>query len=499
MTMPLQELMPFKAVVYEQDVTKLRKGVLAKIGGIFQRAETKNANGRIYPKKLWQSILQDPDVKARVENRRMLGMLGHPSSGQTDPEKVALVITKQELRGDNSIYGEAEILDTPMGRIADTMLRAGVGLGISSRGDGSVEKKGDTEEVKDDFKLESYDIVLKPSTPGAYPEMLSESSVDVHETKVAEAIAGLVNGKNVPSSQRLTVLTECLKILSVLEAKNSGNVIHSLTAKITEELGHKALLTVEATDCEDDEDTDDSDSVPEFALKPSTEGTMPANSGRPNLAPDTLAWHQHAVRAAVREAQQKMVKENSQLKDVLVKAQREHNETRKRLRAAESLIEDFSEKIRRLKESAPADRKLARRYEAAVELLDEALKRLPEIGSYRRRCKTLEGLVQAGFDHVLEERLNRSVKEHLAQVSPVYHATIRPVLENCKTPEQVAETFKALAKVSGNAPSPSLKRGDPLPGLPSRRGVREDRSTPSTASGSKTYTGLLANRLAMSV
>ena len=149
--MQLRELMPLKATMIESDST--RPGILSKIGGIFQRANTKNANGRVYPLPLWQKILTDPDVKERVENRRMVGMIGHPESGQTDAEKIALVITKQELRGDNSIYGEAEILDTPVGRLADTLLRAGIGLGISSRGDGSVEKKGESQEVQNDFKL----------------------------------------------------------------------------------------------------------------------------------------------------------------------------------------------------------------------------------------------------------------------------------------------------------------------------------------------------------
>ena len=231
--MKLREIIPFKYRVTEADASKLRAGVIRRIEGVFQRADTKNANSRVYPLSLWSDVLRRPDVTERIQRRQMLGMLGHPADGQTVPREVSHVITKQELRNDGTIIGEAEILDTPDGRIAATFFDAGVELGISSRGDGSVEKKGDEDIVQNDFRLETYDLVLKPSTPGAYPQVVEH--IEENEKLIAEAIEGLVKSE-LKEDQRLPILLSSLKILSVLEAKNCGDLVKSLTKSITEEV-----------------------------------------------------------------------------------------------------------------------------------------------------------------------------------------------------------------------------------------------------------------------
>lgn len=487
--MKLQELQPFSYKILESDRKKLREGVLMKIGGTFQRADTENANKRVYPRDLWVDVLKRPDVVERIENRRMLGMLGHPGSGQTDPEKVSHIVTAQELRSDGTVYGEAEVLDTPVGRIAETMFKAGIGLGISSRGDGSIEQKGGKNEVQNDYRLETYDLVLKPSTPGAYPAMLSEGTVEENEKLVAEAIEGLVESTVIPDDQRVGVLTECLKILSVLEAENSGDRIKTISNRIQEELTPKPVATVRADE-----------SIPNPGFNPynpmEDNVYQNANQGspqQPQMNNDTLAWHQFQVNNAVAQAVAAKESEINSLKDTVIKAQREHTETKKRLRAAESLIEDFTRKIQELEEmDNPADEHLQVRYKAAVELLDEALKRLPEIGELGRRCETLEGLLQASIDNVFETELNRSIDEHLARIDPSYHDTVRPILENCQTPEKVAETFRALMAVSGAAPVYAPK--EPLPNR-----VNESQQNDQPRRRSNNIVNLIGNRLSKAV
>jgi hypothetical protein len=66
------------------------------------------------------------------------------------------------------VYGEIEILDTPSGKIIQSLIESGVTLGISSRGVGSTRRDGDTQVVQDDFQLICFDMVSEPSTPGAY-------------------------------------------------------------------------------------------------------------------------------------------------------------------------------------------------------------------------------------------------------------------------------------------------------------------------------------------
>lgn len=459
----LKELQPFSYKILEDKKEKLPPGVLLQIGGTFQRADVENANKRVYPKELWLDVLQRPELKERLENRRMVGMIGHPQSGQTDPEKISHVVTKQELKGDGTVYGEADILDTPMGRIAETLYRAGIGWGISSRGDGSLKEQGGKHVVQMDYGLDTYDFVLRPSTTGAYPGMLSESTIEENEKLVAEAIAGLVNNvDSIVEEQRLSVLTECLKILSVLEAENSGNRIEDLSTKIQEAIQeHKAatesLVVIQA-----------SDEIPNPGFNPQQTNmednmkTNPSNPQQPQMSQDTLAWHQSQVAQAVQHAEATKDQEIASLKDTVVKGQREHTETRRRLKAAEEIIEKNLSEIEDLKENNPADAKLKKRYEAARDLLDEALTRLPEGAAAQKRVQTLESLLQASIDSVNESRILTHINQCLESVEESYRDTIRPVLEGCTTVEKVDEAFKAMVSISGGKPTIQESK-EPLP------------------------------------
>ena len=69
----------------------------------------------------------------------------------------------------NDVVGKVEILPTPSGNILKNLLGAGIRLGISSRGLGSVKEINEnTVEVQDDFELIGWDFVSNPSTHGAF-------------------------------------------------------------------------------------------------------------------------------------------------------------------------------------------------------------------------------------------------------------------------------------------------------------------------------------------
>ena len=71
--------------------------------------------------------------------------------------------------------GKAQILDTPMGKIAKSLLDEGVQLGVSSRGMGSIEKSEGISVVRDDFMLTTAaDIVADPSAPDAFVQGIME-------------------------------------------------------------------------------------------------------------------------------------------------------------------------------------------------------------------------------------------------------------------------------------------------------------------------------------
>lgn len=130
------------------------------ISGVFMQADTPNRNGRTYPKSIMEAELQK--YQSSIKEKRSLGELGHPDSPSLNLDKVSHLITELRFDG-NDIVGKAKILDTPMGKIAQNFLDEGVKLGVSSRGLGSVVRKGNINEVQNDFKLSTVDIVHEPS------------------------------------------------------------------------------------------------------------------------------------------------------------------------------------------------------------------------------------------------------------------------------------------------------------------------------------------------
>ncbi|NBP00714.1 MAG: hypothetical protein EBU90_11400 [Proteobacteria bacterium] len=101
-----------------------------------------------------------------IENRA-LGELDHPDSSVVNLKNVSHIVREAYLDGD-VVYGSVEILDTPSGKILQSLVESGVKLGISSRGVGTTKKQGDYQIVQDDFQLICWDFVSEPSTPGAF-------------------------------------------------------------------------------------------------------------------------------------------------------------------------------------------------------------------------------------------------------------------------------------------------------------------------------------------
>ena len=149
------------------------KGKDMKIKGVFMQAETKNRNGRVYPLDVLQKEVARYN-KELVETKRAFGELGHPEGPTVNLDRVSHMIEELVPEG-NNIIGKAKILDTPNGKIVKELLNAGAKLGVSSRGMGTLEKKGQTNYVKDDFYLATAaDIVADPSAPKAFVEGIME-------------------------------------------------------------------------------------------------------------------------------------------------------------------------------------------------------------------------------------------------------------------------------------------------------------------------------------
>ena len=143
------------------------------IRGPFMQAEVKNRNGRIYP----MPVLEKEVAKYNrnfIREKRAFGELGHPDGPTVNLERVSHITTSLVPDGKNFL-GEAKIMDTPMGKIVQNLMDEGCKLGVSSRGMGSLQQKGGTNYVKDDFYLATAaDIVADPSAPNAFVEGVME-------------------------------------------------------------------------------------------------------------------------------------------------------------------------------------------------------------------------------------------------------------------------------------------------------------------------------------
>lgn len=173
------------------------------VHGILQRANEKNHNGRIYPKPILVRESKKYSGTYIAENRAV-GELDHPDSSVVNLKNVSHNIMDVWWKGDD-LMGKIEILTTPSGNILKELLKAGIRLGISSRGLGSVkpvneeeEEIGQTVEVQDDFEILCWDFVSNPSTQGAFMKPLTEG-VDHQETdkyiKIKQLVVDILKGE----------------------------------------------------------------------------------------------------------------------------------------------------------------------------------------------------------------------------------------------------------------------------------------------------------------
>ena len=164
---------------------------------VLQKYNTPNRNGRVYPERILKR--ESDNYKKAIAKGTALSELNHPESSLIDLDRVSHDITDIWWDG-NILMGKLRLLTSPgfhergiiscKGDMAANYLRQGVTLGISSRGVGSLAKKGEQNEVQDDFELICFDLVSSPSTPGAYlftnPEDRSKYEENLDEEKQAQ-------------------------------------------------------------------------------------------------------------------------------------------------------------------------------------------------------------------------------------------------------------------------------------------------------------------------
>ena len=159
---------------------------LMKVRGIFQRYDEKNANGRVYPKELFDRCLNEEGWKSRLKENSVIGLVEHPEDGITKlTGPISHVVTNAWDNKDGTIWGECIVLNTPDGQKMGALFEAGVPVGISSRGEGEVESIDEATQrvIPDSFNLITWDFVADNSVPGARVKPIKGESKETEKVR----------------------------------------------------------------------------------------------------------------------------------------------------------------------------------------------------------------------------------------------------------------------------------------------------------------------------
>ena len=191
----LIDYLPFE--VMPETINESMGGGKLLVKGVLQRAESKNQNGRVYPREVLMTEVSKY-LENQVSERRALGELDHPDSSVVNLNNASHNVIELHWKGDD-LLGTVEVLSTPSGNILKELFKSGIKLGISSRGLGSVEPmregEGDTVEVQPDFELIAFDFVSNPSTHGAFMRPVNEGvEKQKPETRIESIINSIMRG-----------------------------------------------------------------------------------------------------------------------------------------------------------------------------------------------------------------------------------------------------------------------------------------------------------------
>jgi hypothetical protein len=181
------------------------------IEGVFLQGDIKNRNGRVYPFSVLEREVGRYN-ESYVAAGRALGELGHPDGPTVNLDRVSHKIVSLRAEGSNFI-GKAQILSTPMGSIAKSLLESGVKLGVSSRGMGSIEERNGANYVRDDFMLATAaDIVADPSAPDAFVNGIMEGKEWIWDNGILKEAKVAKYQRYISESTRRNIEERSLKV-----------------------------------------------------------------------------------------------------------------------------------------------------------------------------------------------------------------------------------------------------------------------------------------------
>lgn len=209
------------------------------VEGRVQMADVANANKRKYPRAVLEAAINNPKTQEALREHRMLGCLDHPSDGKTTLENASHLVTDLRMTESGEVIGRWQILSTPKGMTLRALCEDGVSFGASTRCTGSLKDGPDgLKIVQNDLVWETVDAVYNPSTHGAYPKPVWEST-NTNLTETEE--------NTMAFAERFNALEQRVSKLNSIKAKSLDEGTKSIVRKeLTEAMVEASRLGQEA-------------------------------------------------------------------------------------------------------------------------------------------------------------------------------------------------------------------------------------------------------------
>ena len=432
------------------------------VEGPYQRSDTKNANGRRYALKIWERIVGDPKSKIQTAIREgggLLGHLEHPADGRTSGKEGTIATRSLKLREDGVVWGKSDLLDTPNGLILQEYTKKNLRWGVSSRGNGSVS---DTGHVNEDYELETFDAVMRPSTPGAYPKSVhssrreSEDSPDTGREELTEEAERCVSLAKSLVETEVEGLDEAAQtklagdLLSVFGNVNSLASSGALPRSKADELQN--WLTKKLQGVHEGREAD-WDAAFEQALETAEDDDVD-EADREAALRRVVSSFQRRIHHSVQEAEE---------------ARRQLEEAQETLEAAEARVEQVTQER-----------------DQALELLESSDARTKEL---EEELSIARGVIADQSEAEVQDLIKEAVDEAIGQVPGL--KPFRHLLERAESADEVEELAEellpALSSVNrrsvSSAPDPGDRRALPTaPLVESETGIKGSSGRPASTS-----------------
>ncbi|MFA5397717.1 MAG: hypothetical protein WC346_17040 [Methanogenium sp.] len=283
--MRLIETLITRGRVIESDRSKLPAGVLYRGVWPVCNIGKLNANKRMYEEEVWtRKVIGNQPIAEKMKARTLFGQAEHPDKTQSDLQLTSHIITDSFIReykqgdqlfegipgikeGDKVFFQNIDILDTPCGRIINTLIEAGCQVGVSTRAEGDLEEvtEGDIAPyqrvIPDSYAYVTTDFTADPSTYGTKPakagpnlvrelrEELQSGKLNKSEKQFATALLEAVEKKQFKAGDRVvvkegdySVVGKASRYLAATKIEGTIKECNDINATIT--LGDGTLIAV---------------------------------------------------------------------------------------------------------------------------------------------------------------------------------------------------------------------------------------------------------------